>query len=321
VPVLLESLRATLGLDAVAVLRRDDDGWVVDRSSGELRSAKPGDAEVARELSPGVVLALDGPSIAAEDQLVLNAFADQLAGVLERGRLRAEIGRAQALAVANDLRGALLQAVSHDLRTPLASIKACATSLKQRDVRWSDAETAEFVDTIDSETDRLTALVGNLLDMSRVQAGVLQPALVSVSLEEIVPAAVLGLGPRGAAVDTYLPETLPAVLADPVLLERAVANVVDNAISFTPAGERVRIEASELDGRVELRVIDHGPGIPEADRQRVLQPFQRLGDSRPGGVGLGLAVADGFLTAMGATIDIDDTPGGGATMTIGLPRS
>jgi two-component system sensor histidine kinase KdpD len=114
---------------------------------------------------------------------------------------------------------------------------------------------------------------------------------------------------------------LPAVLADPVLLERAVANVVDNAISFTPAGERVRIEASELDGRVELRVIDHGPGIPEADRQRVLQPFQRLGDSRPGGVGLGLAVADGFLTAMGATIDIDDTPGGGATMTIGLPRS
>ena len=319
VPALLQSLRSAFLLDAAAVLRHDESGWVVEAAVGDRSITSPSDAETVKELNPDLVLALDGPSIHAEDVLVLNAFADQLAAVIEHGRLRVEAGRAQALAAGNELRGALLQAVSHDLRTPLASIKACATSLANHDVAWSAAETEEFISTIDSETDRLTGLVGNLLDMTRVQAGVIQPASVPTPPEEVVLAAVLSLGPRGAIVDVDVPESLPEVLVDPALLERVIANVVDNAITFSPDGARVLVEGGEFAGRVELRVVDRGPGVPSADREQVFQPFQRLGDSRPGGVGLGLAVAHGFLTAMGATIELDDTPGGGTTVLIGLP--
>jgi len=320
VPALLQSLRSTFLLDAVAVLRRDGSGWVVEAAVGEPITS-PSDAEMVKELNPDFVLALDGPSIPAEDVLVLNAFADQLATVLEHGRLRVEAGRAQALAAGNELRGALLQAVSHDLRTPLASIKACATSLANRDVHWSEEETVEFVSTIDAETDRLTALVGNLLDMTRVQVGVIRPSTVPTPPEAVVLAAVLSLGPRGAIVDVDVSESLPEVLVDPALLERVIANVVDNAVTFSPDGARVLVEGGEFAGRVELRVVDRGPGVPIADREQVFQPFQRLGDSRPGGVGLGLAVAYGFLTAMGATIELDDTPGGGTTVLIGLPEA
>jgi len=318
---LLQSLRSAFALDAVAVLRRDGRRWVVEASVGEPAITNPHDAETVKELNADVVLALEGPNIPAEDLLILNAFADQLASVLEHGRLRVEAGRAHALADANDLRGALLQAVSHDLRTPLASIKACSTSLKNRDVTWSEQETEEFISTIDAETDRLTALVGNLLDMSRVQAGVVQPSIVSTPPEDVVLAAVFSLGQRATIVDVDVPESLPEVRADPALLERAIANVVDNAIAFSTNGSRVQVEATEFEERVEIRVKDRGPGVPAVDRERVFQPFQRLGDSNPGGVGLGLAVAHGFLTAMGATIEIDDTPGGGTTVLIALPTA
>ncbi len=321
VPALLHSLRATFALDAAAVMHREGDDWVVDAAVGDRPITDPTAADTVKELNAGLVLALDGPNIAAEDLLILNAFADQLAAVLEHGRLRVEASRAHALADANELRGALLQAVSHDLRTPLASIKACATSLRNHDVTWSEQETAEFVDTIDTETDRLTALVGNLLDMSRVQAGVVRPAMLSTPPESVVLAAVYSLGPRAAIVDVDVPETLPEVSTDPALLERAIANVVDNAIAVTADGARVLVEATEIDERVEIHVVDRGPGVPAADRERMFQPFQRLGDSGPGGVGLGLAVAHGFLTAMGATIELDDTPGGGTTVMIGLPTA
>ena len=187
---------ATFALDSVALLRRADDTWIVEAGAGEPLPPAPHHAQTVRELNPGIVLAITGPSVAAEDQLILNAFADQLAAVLEHRRLSVEAGRAHALADANELRGALLQAVSHDLRTPLASIKACATSLKQRDVEWSESEKAEFVDTIDTQTDRLTTLVSNLLDMSRVQAGVVQPVLSPTPLDEVVAAAIRSLGPR-----------------------------------------------------------------------------------------------------------------------------
>jgi two-component system sensor histidine kinase KdpD len=189
-------------------------------------------------------------------------------------------------------------------------------------MQWSPEDTQEFVRTINEETDRLTTLVGNLLDMSRIQVGALQPALSATPLEEVVPAAVMGLGTARSVMDVDVPETLPAVLADPALLERALANVIENAVHFSPPGHRVRVEAGAFGGRVDLRVIDRGPGISRENRERVFQPFQRLGDSpSTGGVGLGLAVAYGFVTAMGAAIDIDDTPGGGATVTISIPAA
>jgi two-component system sensor histidine kinase KdpD len=319
-PSLLHHLRTAFTLRAAAVLRRDGDGWVVDAADGEAAPTTPEQADLVEELASGVVLAVAGPSIAAEDRLVLNAFAAQLAAVLEHGRLRLQASRAQALADANALRSSLLQAVSHDLRTPLASIKAAVTSLDQPDVDWSPEDTQEFLRTVNEETDRLTALVENLLDMSRINAGVLQPAMRAVALEEVVPAALHSLGRRAAIVDANVPETLPPVRADAGLLERVLANVIDNAIRVTPEGARVRVEASAFEGRMEVRVVDRGPGIPRQRRDDVFQAFQRLGDTQAGtGVGLGLAVARGFVSAMGATIDIDDTPGGGTTIAVTLP--
>src|SRR5262249_20375261 len=151
--------------------------------------------------------------------------------------------------------------------------------------------------TINEETDRLTTLVENLLDMSRINAGVLSPALAPVALEEVVPAALASLGRRANAVDTQLSESLPPVLADAALLERILANVIDNAARVTPPGARGRVEAGRVGDRIDVRVIDRGPGIPRRRREEVFQAFQRLGDTSAGtGVGLGLAVARGFAS-------------------------
>jgi two-component system sensor histidine kinase KdpD len=211
--------------------------------------------------------------------------------------------------------------VSHDLRTPLSSIKASVTSLLQDDVAWSDAERDEFLATIDAEVDRLDGVVGNLLDMSRLQAGAVEVINRPVYLEDVVANALASLGcghdPR---LVLSVPETLPAVHVDPALLERAVANVVANAVGWSPPHEPITVEGAVVGDRVHLRVIDRGPGVREADRARVFQPFQRLGDrSNQAGVGLGLAVASGFVRAVGGRIELDDTPGHGLTVVIDLP--
>jgi two-component system sensor histidine kinase KdpD len=318
-PTLLGHLRTAFDLDGVALLRRADHGWDVEVASGDTIPTSPDDADVVETLGPDTMLALAGAEIHADDRAVLNSFATQLGVAIEHSRLRVEAGRAEALAEANALRTALLQAVSHDLRTPLASIKASVSSLTQTDVAWSPDQTGEFLRTIEEQTDRLTTLVSNLLDMSRVQAGVLQPMLRPVALEEVVPSAMSGLGSNADKVEVAVSETLPAVLADPALLARALANVIENAVRLSPPDRKVRVEAGAFDGHVDLRVIDRGPGIREDLREVVFQPFQRLGDNAAGtGVGLGLAVAQGFLTAMGASIEIEDTPGGGTTVLIGI---
>ncbi len=319
-PSLLRHLRDAFGFEAAAVLRSENGAWSVEATSGEAAPTRPEEADLVEELPPDGILAVVGAGIAAADRLVLNAFAAELTAGRERRRLRAQARRAHQLAEANELRSALLQAVSHDLRTPLASVKASVSSLCQDDVTFSPEETKEFLLTITEETDRLIALVTNLLDMSRIQAGAVEPTLGAVGLEEVVPAALASLGRRAEAVDAELDETLPPVRADAALLERTLANVIGNAARFTPPGRRVRVEAGAFSGRVDVRVIDQGTGIPRIDRERVFQPFQRSGDHHAGGgVGLGLAVARGFVNAMGGTIEIDDTPGGGTTVVISLP--
>ena len=222
----------------------------------------------------------------------------------------------------NELRSALLAAVSHDLRTPLASIKASVTSLLAEDVEWSPEAVREFCVAIDEETDRLASLVANLLDMSRLTAGALSVHHTRVGVEEIVPAALASLGDRArhGRVAASIPETLPRIDTDPALLERAVANLIDNAIAWSPPEQAVRVEAGAVASEIHLRVIDRGPGIPVADRERVFQPFQRVGDRSNGaGVGLGLAVAQGFIRAVGSDLYIEDTPGGGTTMVVTMP--
>jgi two-component system sensor histidine kinase KdpD len=250
--------------------------------------------------------------------LVVFVLVAAIVSALVSTAARRETEATRAAAV-NDLRAALLAAVSHDLRTPLSSIKASVTTLLQTDIDWPPATTMEFLRTIDTEADRLNKLVGNLLDMSRLQTGGLNLDMREVGIEEIVGAALSGIGERAHSVEVDVPETLSRVNADPALLERAIANVVMNALTHAPAGTAVRLDAVEEHDRVELRIVDQGPGIPRERRVTAFLPFQRLDDqTHAAGVGLGLPVARGFIEAMNGRLVLDDTPGGGLTITISL---
>jgi two-component system sensor histidine kinase KdpD len=317
---MMTQLRSTFDVQAIAVLRGRGDGWVVETSAGEPVPQRPEDGQLSVPLDGHTQLVFVGPDLDEQDLSVLVAFTNQLALALESRELRAEAAMARGLAEANELRTALLAGVSHDLRTPLASIKAAATSLLQKDVTWTPDAVHELLSTIDEEADRLNALIGNLLDMSRIQTGSLQPTMRDVGLEEIVPLALDGLGERADDVVVDVPESLPRVEVDAQLLERAVANVVANALAFSPAGKRVRVEAGPVGDRVDVRVVDQGPGVPVAQREQMFRPFQRLGDTKANGngVGLGLAVARGFVEAMGGQVTVDDTPGGGLTVVMSV---
>jgi two-component system sensor histidine kinase KdpD len=323
VPALMSGLRSTFACTSVAVLRREGETWRIETSAGEPVPDRPEAAQVSVPLDADTVLAVSGPGLGEKELYTLRAFAGQLALAVERRRLRAEAAAAEGLAEANELRTALLAAVSHDLRTPLASIKASVTSLLQPDVDLGDSGRAELMEAIDEETDRLDNLVGNLLDMSRLQTGVLELVWRDVGLDEVVPAALQSLGgDLTGRVIVDVPETLPRVHADAALLERAVANLIDNAVHASPVDRPVRVSAGGMQDRVELTVVDEGPGIPRDQRDDVFRPFQRLGDSSTGdGVGLGLAVARGFVEAMDGELSIEDTPGGGATFIVDLPAA
>jgi two-component system sensor histidine kinase KdpD len=323
-PDLVAELRRTFDLDGVAILSPRSDGtWTVAAGAGGPFPATPDDAPFSAELDDGAVLVLAGSHLSAEDTRLLAAFVAQLRQAQEHLRLEAEAATAVELAEANSLRGALLAAVSHDLRTPLASIKAAATSLLSSDVDWDDDQAKAFAKTINAESDRLTQLVSNLLDMSRLQVGAVPTSMHTISVDDALYRAVANLGSAASGVVIDIAESLPAVSADPGLLERALANVIDNAITWSPAGWAVRIEASTAEDHVDIRIIDEGPGIPLAQRDQVFQPFQRLGDragGSPNGLGLGLAVARGFTRAIGGELAFEDTPGGGATFVFTLRR-
>ncbi len=319
-PALMVGLRSAFGCASVAVLRRDGDEWHIESSAGEPVPQRPEEAQVSVPLDAETTLAVSGSGLGASDLNTLRAFTGQLSLAVERRRLRAEAATAEGLVEANELRTALLAAVSHDLRTPLASIKASVTSLLQSDVTIATASRTELLEAIDAETDRLNNLVGNLLDMSRLQTGALELVWRAVGFDEIVPAALQSLGDPAARVVVEVPETLPRVNADAALLERAVANLLANALRASPPDRPIRIFAGATPGRVELTIADEGPGIPVDQREEVFRPFQRLGDRPDGdGVGLGLAVARGFVEAMHGELTIDDTPGGGASVHVAFP--
>ncbi len=318
VPTLLEGLRRILGLDAVVVFYAVQDRWIADHAVGSPVPSAPEGRHI--ELDDVHVLVVVGREIESDaDNRILDAFTREIASSLALEKLEAVASEAGALAAAGDLRTAILSAVSHDLRTPLSGIKASVTSLLQDDVQWTPAETREFLATIDEEADRLNSLVGNLLDMSRLQTGALDVRLTAVGLDEVIPGALASVGPRAAGVDVDLDETHPRVLADAGLLERALANVIANALNHNPSGARVRVVAGVAGETVDVRIVDRGPGVPLEDRDRVFLPFQRLGDtgSREG-VGLGLAVAKGFVEAIGGDVELEDTPGGGLTIVFRL---
>jgi two-component system sensor histidine kinase KdpD len=236
-------------------------------------------------------------------------------------RLAAEAARARELAQIDRLRSALLGAVGHDLRTPLAGIKIAVSSLRQPDVEFSAGDRAELLATVEESTDRLATVVDNLLAVSRLQAGVLSVDVRPTAVDAVAAQAVLATDTRGAAVDLDVPDDLPLVLADAGLLERVIANLLANAGAAAPAGTVTIHGEAAARQRVLLSIVDHGPGIPAAARDAAFAPFQRLDDHTGGGLGLGLAIARGFTEAQGGTLTPGETPGGGLTMTISLPAS
>jgi two-component system sensor histidine kinase KdpD len=289
--------------------------WVRVATGGEVSSESQWRVVPARSDLRLRLFGDDGGDVTAR---IIEGYAVQSAAALDRERLRIQAAQAEMLAAGNKMRTALLAAVSHDLRTPLASVKASVSSLRQTDVLWSAEDSAELLATIEENADRLDALIANLLDMSRIQTGSLQPLLRSTSLDEIAPLALRGLDAGAITLD--IPDTLPLVVTDPGLLERSLANLVANALRYSPADRPPHLAARAEDGHVVLDVIDHGPGVPAQMREQIFEPFQQLGDRRSGGgVGLGLAVARGFIESTGGAIIAAPTPGGGLTMHVELP--
>jgi two-component system sensor histidine kinase KdpD len=277
------------------------------------------------ELVVGALVVVAGgpgsPGFGEAERRVLATFANQAALAVAQGQQEEQRNRAVALQETDRLRTALLNSVSHDLRTPLASIKASASSLLDREIRWSDAERDEFLATINTEADRLTRLVHNLLDMSRIEAGALDPRLVESSVAEVVgPVVRRARAASGQRVDVDVPEELAPVLVDPVRLDQVLTNLLDNARSYA-ASSPVQVVARQAGGTVELRVVDHGPGIPGPERERVFDQFYRLkgGGRRPEGTGMGLAICRGIVQAHGGSLRVETTPGGGATFVLTLP--
>ena len=287
--------------------------WVRIAASG---SAPDGAATTRLSVRTDLALEAAGqPDLIASG--LLAGFAAQAAAALDRERLRTQAAQAEALAEGNRMRTALLAAVSHDLRTPLASIKASVSSLRQTDVAWTESDEEALLATIEQNADRLDGLIGNLLDMSRLHTGSLQPFLRPITIDEVAPIALRGLD-APANVLFEVPDGMPLVLADPGLLERVLANLFSNALHHSPAAQPPVLQAHRRDDTVVLEVIDHGLGVPDGLKTEIFEPFRRF-DDRKLGVGLGLAVAKGFTEAMGGVIVADDTPGGGLTVRITLP--
>ena len=258
----------------------------------------------------------------AEDQGTLRRMAAAAARTLEAQRLARQAARADDLAEIDRVRTALLAAVGHDLRTPLAGIKAAVTGLRQPGAVLSTEDQAELLATIDDCCDQLTELVDNLLSLSRLEAGAVNVELEPVSLIAVVEQAVRSIHLDPNLIRVEVSDHLPVMLADPVLLERVIANVLTNAAAVSTPDRPAQVTGRSTVGEVELAVVDHGPGVPVDLRDRMFQPFQRLHDrSTTQGLGLGLAIARGFTETMGGRIAASGTPGGGLTMTIALPTA
>jgi two-component system, OmpR family, sensor histidine kinase KdpD len=306
------------------LLERSGEAWV--RVAGSAADATETVQRTAA--GPDLLLEVSGQDRPLSPRL-LDGLTAQVAAALDRDRLRTQAAQAEALAEGNRMRTALLAAVSHDLRTPLASIKASVSTLRQTDVEWTEADEAALLATIEASADRLDALIGNLLDMSRLTTGSLQPFLRPTAIDEVAPVALRGLD-GGSLLELAVPDGLPLVLTDPGLLERVLANLFANALAYSPAGYRPGLRASRSGDGVLLEIIDHGRGVPDELKARMFEPFQRL-DGRASdpaggpdptggtGVGLGLAVVKGFLDTMGGIVEAADTPGGGLTMRVTLP--
>jgi two-component system sensor histidine kinase KdpD len=312
---LVARLRESFGMASVLLRSRG----AVLYAATDAALASDDDRESSFPIGDHASLALRGPELPASDRRILGAFLSQIAAALVQRELATEAESMRPVAEADRLRTALLAAVGHDLRRPLAAATAAITSLRSSEVTLSPADEAELLAAAEESLDALADLVTKLLDASRLQAGVLGVTLSEVALDETVMGALDELALAPGEVQLELGD-VPAVTADPVLLQRAVVNLLANALRFSPPGTSPVVATSSFESRVQLRVIDSGPGIPAERREDVFVAFQRLGDTdNTTGVGLGLALSKGFVEAMGGTLEAEDSPGGGLTMVIELP--
>jgi two-component system sensor histidine kinase KdpD len=299
---------------------RDPECWLVAAAVGDQPSLTPEQADAEVQVDESYSLVLRGHPLAAADRRVVEAFAAQAAVALRQERLAEQAAALGPLSEVDRMRTALLSAVSHDLRTPIASAKAAIDGLRSPDVAFSDADRAELLATASESLETLARLVDNLLDMSRLQAGALGIHPEPTAMAEVVDRALDDLGPAAVGIAVHVPDEYPDVQADPVLTERVLVNLLSNALRYSPPDMPPTVTISDHAGYVETRIIDHGPGIPAADWDKVFMPFQRLGDrDNDTGVGLGLALSRGLTEAMGGSLEPDITPGGGLTMTVRLP--
>lgn len=272
-----------------------------------------------------VTMELTGGDIRADHRGVLSVVADQLSGMVQQKELSRQAARAHAIAAADDLRRALLSAVGHDLRTPLASAKLAASSLRATDVQFSAEDRDELLETIEDDVDQLTRLVGNLLDSSRLAAGAVtarrDPVPVGDCAARAIASCAIGRTRAEMARVRIAPSAMRAtVTGDDALLERVLANLIDNALTHA-AGAPVTVSARARGGQVLLRVVDRGPSPPAKDGEDPFRPFQRLGDADSStGVGLGLSVVRGFVEAMGGSVRLVAAhPGTAAEVTLPGP--
>jgi two-component system, OmpR family, sensor histidine kinase KdpD len=322
---LLERVREAYSQRAVCLVREVDGRPQLVASVGKDPCATVDSADTAVKVGEDEFwLLLSGRALTGRDRRVLSVVATQAAGLVKQGELAEEAGKVQSLAEADELRRLLLSALGHDLRTPLTAAKAAVSSLRAEDVWFSPEDTAELLATVEESIDQLTSLVANLLDSSRLAAGVVRPQLSEVYLEEVVQRALIGIGKRTTVfgrgtLDRVKVEVGGTVaMADAGLLERVLANLIDNALRYAP-NSMVRVNAGQVGARVLINVVDEGPGVAKGAAEQMFEPFQRLGDTdNSTGLGLGLSVAKGFVEAMGGTIAATDTPGGGLTILVDL---
>lgn len=310
----LELLAATFGTGSVGL---------IDGGGNQIVSIhRPGrvpEPDSRLEIGPNHVLLVSGLRDSPSERRLLPAFVSQLARSLERDHLRQLATEAEALARADELRNALLRSVSHDLRTPLAGIKATVSGLLQTDVVWSDEQRTEFLQVIETETDRLTSIVVNLLDLSRIQAGGLAPKLELCILDEVFEEAAAD--PRFANRIDFQSTNALEFCTDRTILARIIGNLLENAIKWSPVGSKVRVRTDCTVSRARIEIVDSGCGIPDDRKEVVLKPFHRLDDSgHVEGSGLGLAIVDRLVNLLDGRLELNDTPGGGLTVVVEIPN-
>lgn len=320
VPALVARTREAFGMTGVRLIAAD--GTVLATDGEPVPDGRVIRLPIGRDGPTRGTLELHGGELDASERRLVDVIVAQLDAALEHFELTETAREAGVLAETDQVRTALLSAVSHDLRRPLAAAVAAVGGLRTAGSHLSAADRTELLATADESLATLSALVTDLLDVSRVQAGVLAVSLAPVDSAGAVLAATdeLALGPDD--VELALDPALPPLRADPVLLQRVLVNVLANAIRYSPADRRVRVSTSRLGGIAEIRVVDHGAGIAPDRREDMFAPFQRLGDTdNETGLGLGLALSRGFTEGMGGSLTPEDTPGGGLTMVIALPVS